>query len=653
MIRRFGLLFAVILMLYTAPLFASEGKSQKAPIVIGTELANPPYSFIDENGKATGYNVDLTRAIAQVMQLDIELKIGPWGEIRKALESGKIDAVSGMFYSAERDKLVDFSPPYTITQHAIFVRRDAPVIKASEDIHGKDIIVMRGNIMHDYVLENGLCEKPVLVDTQAEALRLLASGKHECALVAKSSGLYWSKELGLSNIVTVGPMLCPSEYGYAVIEGNAVLLGDLVKGLSIIKQTGEYNDIYDKWLGVLQPPGISAKVILKYITIVMVPFVLLLAGSVLWSQSLKKQVTQKTEELETERDKLRGVLNGIGKGMYIVNRDFVVEYSNAMIANRFPGSIGMKCYVGFFELDKPCEFCFMRDAVKSDKILHTEAVLKDDAYFDIIFSPFTDIDGSIKTIVLMRDITEMKILQAESMRSGHLASIGELAAGVAHEINNPLNGIISCAEILRDQFKEHGEDTEIPIRIIDTGKRVAAIVKNLLNFARDHEDDFIPVDVKEILSDTLALIEKQICKDGIKLTVDVPADLPKIKAHRYEIQQVFLNLISNARYAVNSRIQNSDEDKFIKIESGIIEFEESRCIRMIFHDNGTGITENILEKICNPFFTTKPAGSGTGLGLNISHGIINNHNGKLLFESVEGKFTKVIVDLPVYNELEI
>ncbi len=358
---------------------------------------------------------------------------------------------------------------------------------------------------------------------------------------------------------------------------------------------------------------------------------------------------QALEMLKSERDKLQGVLNGMGKGMYIVNQDLVIEYNNSVIESRFPDTTGKKCHTVFFNSDEPCKFCSMQAAVKGGKILQTEAIMPNDNYYDIVFSPFTDIDGRVKTIVLMRDITEMKTLQAEAIRAGNLAALGELAAGVAHEINNPLNGIISCAEILRDQFDEQGEDDEIPIRIIDTGNRVARIVKNLLNLARDHKEEHSPAIVKDILSDTLTLVEKQVSKDGIKLSVDIPADLPKIKAHGHEIQQVFLNCISNARYAVNNRIQNSHAERFIKIKAGIIEIEDMKYIRIIFHDNGSGIPENVLEKICNPFFTTKPAGEGTGLGLNISHEIITNHDGRLWFESVEGEFAKAIVELPVYR----
>ena len=188
---------ALGIILIAVSAIAGEINTEKSPqtIIVYTELDYPPYSYQDENGNPIGFNVNITRSIAKVMDLNVDIQIGPWGDIRKALESGKADVISGMYYSKEREKVVDFSPPYTIVHHAIFARKGSPSIKSEDELRGKEIIVMRGDIMNDYVLKNGLSENPVLVATQAEALRLLASGKHHYALLAKLPGLYWVKKL--------------------------------------------------------------------------------------------------------------------------------------------------------------------------------------------------------------------------------------------------------------------------------------------------------------------------------------------------------------------------------------------------------------------------------------------------------------------------
>ncbi len=355
------------------------------------------------------------------------------------------------------------------------------------------------------------------------------------------------------------------------------------------------------------------------------------------------------EALRSERDKLQGVINALGERMYIVTQDFVIEYQNDILKERFGDVIGKKCHAVYMQSDRPCKPCPVNRMIKSGEVQHAELVASDGRSYEIISSPFIDVDGSVKAIELAKDVTDKKALEAEAIRTSHLASIGELAGGVAHEINNPVNGIINYAEILKDKCDDEDEDAGISNRIIKEGERIAQIVKNLLSFARDQNERHHPAYIQNIIFNSLGLVEKQILKEGIKLKVDVPADLPRIKARTQEVQQVILNIISNARYALNQRFSGPHKDKIFKIRGETTEIEGRKYVRTTFCDYGTGIPVDILDKIHNPFFSTKPKGEGTGLGLSISHGIIKNHGGRLWFESVEGEYTKAVVDLPVDN----
>jgi len=364
------------------------------------------------------------------------------------------------------------------------------------------------------------------------------------------------------------------------------------------------------------------------------------------------------KELRSERDKFQGILAAMGEGMYIVNQDNIVEYQNNILKQRFGDTIGKKCHKVYLHSDQPCKGCLLDEVIKTGKILNSECVAADGRNYDISFSRFTDVDGSIKALALAKDVTEKKKLQTETIRAAHLASLGELASGVAHEINNPINGIINYAQILKDQYHEQGQngircDEEIPNRIIKEGDRIAKIVKNLLSFARNRKNEHSPAHVQDIFSDTLGLIKTQIIKDGIKISVDFPSDLPMVKARSQEIQQVFLNILSNAQYALNEKFPGSHEDKTLQIRGETIDLEGQIYVRTIFYDRGVGISANILDKISDPFFSTKPQGEGTGLGLSVSHGIIKEHGGKLRFESVEGEYARVVVDIPVDNGWEL
>ncbi len=267
-------------------------------------------------------------------------------------------------------------------------------------------------------------------------------------------------------------------------------------------------------------------------------------------------------------------------------------------------------------------------------------------------TPIRDEKGNVNGILcIFWDITEKVALQMESVRSRHLVSLGELAAGVAHEINNPINGIINCAQILLDKSEAGSKENDIGNRIIKEGKRIATIVSRLLSFARpgDGKERKIAAHVHGILSDTLILIEAQLRQEGIKIRLDIPRDLSEIFVHPQQIQQVFLNIIINARYALNQKYPKSHENKVLAIMGEEMTIDNCLYVKATFLDHGTGIPAHAIDKIMDPFFTMKPRGKGTGLGLSISHSIIRDHNGKLMVDSVEGEFTKVAVILPAFK----
>jgi len=254
---------------------------------------------------------------------------------------------------------------------------------------------------------------------------------------------------------------------------------------------------------------------------------------------------------------------------------------------------------------------------------------------------------------LKKEMAERKQAEAEAIRSSQLASLGELAAGVAHEVNNPINGIINYAQILVNSLDPGSRENDIAGRIIKEGDRIANLVTNLLSFARDVKNEKQSCDINNIMRSTLALTEAQLKHDGITLKVDVPSGLPPVMVNLQQIEQVFLNVISNARYALNQKFQGNHEEKQLSIHAQSINTDGAPGVRICFHDRGTGIPASILEKITDPFFSTKPANVSTGLGLSISHGIITDHSGRMSFESIEGICTKVIIDLPAQDRANV
>ncbi|MBC8466527.1 MAG: PAS domain S-box protein [Deltaproteobacteria bacterium] len=360
------------------------------------------------------------------------------------------------------------------------------------------------------------------------------------------------------------------------------------------------------------------------------------------------------EALRESEEKLTGILRSITDSMVIMDENRDIVWANDVAKRLFGADLaGKRCYTAFHGRYVACEPCIAEKCFKEDRSYECETQLagvdgsRIDSWCTASVATRYE-DGRPKAVLeVCRDITEKKALEAEAMRAGQLASLGELAAGVAHEINNPINVIINYAQMIIDRSNETAEGTQILVGIMKEGKRVADIVKNLLSFARERTEGYSPALLPNIIEDSLGLVERQILKMGIKLQVDVPNDLPKIRVRSQQIQQVFLNILSNARYALNKKFPGPHKEKILEIRGERIEIEDRKMLRITFYDCGMGISQNILDKICDPFFSTKPRGEGTGLGLSISYGIIKDHGGRLWFDSIEGQYTKVMVDLPV------
>lgn len=290
-------IICIVLLVFGAGSAASE---ESKVIKVGGNKDYPPYELVDKNGQPAGFTVDLLRAIAEVMGMKVDIRLGDWAQRHDDLANGKIDMTLGMNNSERRDRIFDFTSPHTIVQQAIFARKGSPVVSSLEGLRGKKVILHRNGIMHERLKYLGFEKDLIFADTPAGTLRLLASGEGDYALVALLPGMYIIRENKLTNLVPVARNVASYKFSFAVREGNTELLSRLNEGLAILKKTGQYQAIYDKWLGVLEPQRVSWEKVLQYGAMVMVPLILLLMGTFVWSRTLQKKVAQRTAELAQE-----------------------------------------------------------------------------------------------------------------------------------------------------------------------------------------------------------------------------------------------------------------------------------------------------------------------------------------------------------------
>jgi signal transduction histidine kinase/CheY-like chemotaxis protein len=249
---------------------------------------------------------------------------------------------------------------------------------------------------------------------------------------------------------------------------------------------------------------------------------------------------------------------------------------------------------------------------------------------------------------ISRDVTERKRMEEERRQleekaqfASRLASVGEMASGIAHEINNPLTGVIGYAQLLLQENLPDRVRKDLET-INDGAQRVANVVQRLLAFARQNKPQRTYVNINDVVATTLELRAYHLQTSNIKVTTQLDTDLPLTIADAGQLQQVFLNLIVNAETEIN--LARGSGKLTVKTQS----IDET--IRISFKDDGRGIAQENLEKIFEPFFTTRQVGQGTGLGLSVCYGIVTEHSGRIYAESKPGKGASFIVELPVITE---
>ncbi len=371
---------------------------------------------------------------------------------------------------------------------------------------------------------------------------------------------------------------------------------------------------------------------------------------------LERRVEERTAQLSENERKFRKLsqefqtlLNAISDTLILLSPEMEVLWTyrgNALESNKMESdSVGQYCYKLLHDRsvpseDSPLRRCFDTAEKEVAVVTHNGAVL------DIRAFPIKEAERVSSVLLLVSDITEKMAMQAEAMQAGHMASLGELAAGVAHEINNPITGIINYGQILINECSPESMEKDVGERIVKEGERIGRIVKTLLSYARDGREEKKPSRVPAILEESIILIQVQIRKESIDLKIDLPDDLPEVDANFQQIQQGFINVINNARYALNEKYPGRHENKRFEITGEKVTISGRLYVRIVFYDQGVGISAHELPMLTKPFFSTKPFGKGTGLGLNITQRIIADHGGQLNFESAKGEFTRVIIDLP-------
>jgi len=373
-----------------------------------------------------------------------------------------------------------------------------------------------------------------------------------------------------------------------------------------------------------------------------------------WYLALGQDLTAQLLVEETLRDQQVGMkvleaqfqatLNAVADPVLVLDRDRTVIWCNQAAEKRSASlaTMGGNCHQYYFGSQDSCDECLVQRCIDRNEPLAGHLVHAGERIMEVSAYPVHNEHGDVVRVVeLAKDVSERVKMQNERYSAGQLAAIGELATGIAHEINNPINGIINYAQILKGLCLKQPQPSSLAGRILTEAERIAHIVANLLDFTRKERGKVGPVSLHELVTDTLILVGAKVRNEGVELRVRVAVDLPPVEAVSRELQQVLINLVNNARYAVHQRYRGEPGGR---IE--VVATSSSARVALAVKDNGTGIPPDLMDQVRDAFFTTKPEGEGTGLGLSICGDILQQIGGSMAIDSVEGEWTRVTLQLP-------
>jgi polar amino acid transport system substrate-binding protein len=588
-------IFVLILLYPAINVMAQENEQPRDIIMVGGNSAYPPYEFLDMDGKPSGFVVELTQAIADAMGFDVSIKLGEsWTDMRKALEKGDVDVLQGISYSEDRAKILDFSPPHSFVSHSIFARKGAPSVSSLDDLRGKEVILMGRGVMYDYFVQAGFELQPVLAPTVADAVKLLASGKSDYAVLATLPALYLIKDAGIKNIKIVAKSVEIKKYCYAVKKGRLTTLAKFNEGLALLKQTGRYRELQEKWLGGIETQSAAGLWFVKHSVIIVISLFVGLLGSVIWSRMLKQQVAVRTADLQHEVEERKRAAEALK-----------LQQQQLVQADKM-AALGVLVSGMAHEINNPNGLILLN--------------------LPLIIEVIKDIDPVLDAHFRTQGDFQMGGLAYSRMRN-EVPELLEEMQDAAKRIKRIVDDLKHFSKKSDAEFKEQVDLNAVvrtSLRLVENALKRSEIQCKVryaspLPLVKGNSHRLEQVVVNLVLNACQAIdaSAKGKTTPGFSPLVDI------------------LNACDDVKITLGRSIYVATAYDY-----------DTGSVMVKVSDNGVGIPPEHIPRLTDPFFTTKRDTGGTGLGLAISDEILREHGGTIRFESVLGEGTMVTITLP-------
>lgn len=619
--------------------------AQEKKIRVGLPTTAPPFAFFDKKLSTTrGFCVDLALMAGKVLHAQIEFYGYNDQELNKALRKGQIDVIGCTFNSPDLQSDIQLIDTGMRIDRHLFAHKSCLTVTCLKDLPTHRIVDSSRQQPHLSGFSSSSVDLVVAVSPE-EALSILDAGRADIYISPNSlTTLYQIQKLGFANIKQVGLPFETVPLSLAVLKERADLLSDLSLTLGKIQEGEHYQALKNKWFGRDIKISIWERYI-KYVLMAAAGLALILLLFAAWNLALKRQVTSITADLVASEQKYRELIESSPDMIHIISADGLIRMTNARSKELLDKENG------------PATERFLTDLVVPDQ--------KEDMRYFIISlfengygeNEFVFMDGENKTIPVeivattlkdthppnriaacfSRDLRVRKSLEEELIRSERLAIMGQMSAGLAHEINNPLGIISSYAQDLLGGEVDEATRLESLNVIANNAERAGRIISGLLSFSRHDQPVRTPVDVADILEASLLFVKLEMKRKRVSVRKTYATDPVVIFGDENQLVQVFVNLLINA-------IQAVQEKGILSISYAIAETDDQMAVIAI-QDNGSGIKSTELEKLFQPFYSTKE--TGFGLGLFISSMIVERHHGTIRAESQEGYGTTMRIYLPL------
>lgn len=620
----------------------SEWLRQQDTIIYAADRNAPPLRFLDEaDGQYKGVLIDYVNSLSLEIGTKIELHPMIWEEALDSLSEGTID-ISDMFSSKERAKNYLFSKPIYNLRAVLAIRKGLDNVRSLNNLNGMTMAMQKGDYASGYLTLNYPGIKQILVGDLEEALLLVAEGKADATMGDEPVIFYQIDKNNLSSVISINEKpIYENQVVFAVSKSKPELIPILNKAIDALNRKNVLEKAQQKWFGISAPivKAFDVEKTKGYIVIATIIVVALIIIMTYWNKSLKKEIQLRTKELEDSRNDLQIVFDGMTEYMLVLDKDRRIMNINTAFLKELKGvkqQVVGKIYketLGKFstiDLDDCIDKAFKEGTYTIEEKQFKNYI------FEVNIHPLMDSELNINNVlILLYNITSEKISNNKLLQANKMAAIGELAAGIAHEIRNPLGLIRNHSFIIRNSELSN-QNIDKSLDYIDSSvNRASKIIDNLLNFSRISGNNEDVVDLYIFIENILELQSRLIQKNNITFEIDCKKGYGVV-INQESLKHILINLASNAVDAINNEgkiiVKAYQEDNNLNIE----------CI-----DTGIGIPEEDLGRIFNPFYTTKEPGKGTGLGLYISYNEVRKLKGDISVVSKFGMGSIFKVNIPL------